>query len=29
VDFSNRTVSAPLQHFSTYRTGPSETKAGW
>ena len=29
VDLTNKTVSAPLQHFSTYSVGPAGGKAGW
>jgi hypothetical protein len=29
VDMTHRTVSAPLQHFSTYCTGPAGGKVGW
>jgi hypothetical protein len=29
VDLNHKTVSAPLQHFSTYATGPAGGKVGW
>jgi hypothetical protein len=29
VDLTNKTVSAPLQHFSTYSVAPNSGKAGW
>ena len=29
VDLANRTVSAPLDHFSRYSVGPAGGKAGW
>jgi hypothetical protein len=29
VDLASKTVSAPLQHFSTYAVGPSGGRAGW
>jgi len=29
VNLTNRTVSAPLQHFSTYSVGPREGRASW
>jgi hypothetical protein len=29
VNLSNKTVSAPLSHFSTYSAGPAGGKAGW
>jgi len=29
VNLTNRTVSAPLKHFSTYRVGPKDSKASW
>lgn len=29
VDLTRKTVSAPLQHFSSYAVGPNGGKAGW
>ena len=29
VDLQNKTVSAPLQHFSNYAVGPLDGRAGW
>jgi hypothetical protein len=29
VNLNNKTVSAPLSHFSTYSAGPAGGKAGW
>jgi len=29
VDPASKTVSAPLQHFSSYAVGPSGGRAGW
>ena len=29
VDLANKTVSAPLSHFSTYSVGPRSGRAGW
>jgi hypothetical protein len=29
VDLQNKTVSAPLEHFSKYAVGPLDGRASW